>query len=173
MEQIISEINVMDKRIQRIKAQVALPTTDADIKEQMTQFMLAAEIESFQLQSGLKELDAQRLQLAEFFCEDPSTFKLEECFKVFQVFCDRFKAAAAENDRRRVQEEQSTLRRKHREEQLARKSRLSECCAQPISRFLWYYLINCCLGIVNHVCSEFSRNARFGFGQQSDGHEHV
>lgn len=126
VEQINSEINVMEKRIQRIKTQVALPNTDADIKVQMTQFMQAAEIESFQLQTGLKELDAQRLQLAEFFCEDPSTFKLEECFKVFQVFCDRFKAAAAENDRRRVQEEQSTLRRKHREEQLARKSRLSE-----------------------------------------------
>lgn len=116
----------MDKRIQRIKAQVALPNTEADIKAQMTQFLQVAEIESIQLQTGLKDIDALRLHLAEFFCDDPATFKLEECFKVFQCFCDRFKAAAAENDRRRLQEEQSTLRRKHREEQMARKARFSE-----------------------------------------------
>lgn len=126
VEQINSEINVMDKRIQRIKTQVAAPKTDADIKAQMTQFLQAAENESFQLQASLKEIDALRLQLAEFFCEDPASFKLEECFKVFQCFCDKFKAAAAENDRRRVQEVESTLRRKQREEKQSRKARLRE-----------------------------------------------
>lgn len=115
----------MDRRIQRIKAQVSQPATDADIKAQMSQFLVAAEIESFQLQSALAELDAQRVKLAEFFCEDPATFKLEECFKVFHVFCERFRQAAADNERRRVQEEQLTVRRRHREEQQARsKARL-------------------------------------------------
>lgn len=78
------------------------------------------------LQRGMKEVESLRLQLAEFFCEDPASFKLEECFKIFQNFCDKFKQAVNENERRRVQEEQATIRRKQREEQLAKRARQSK-----------------------------------------------
>lgn len=67
-----------------------------------------------------------RKTLAEFFCEDPATFKIEECFKIFHGFCVKFKQAVAENERRRIQEEQASARRKQREEQLAAKKRSSE-----------------------------------------------
>lgn len=79
------------------------------------------------LQRGMKEVDALRVQLAEFFCEDPGTFKLEECFKIFHNFCEKFKQAVHENERRRIQEEQATLRRKQREEQLAKRAKQSLC----------------------------------------------
>ena len=69
----------------------------------------------------MKELDIVRIQLSEFFCEDPGTFKMEECFKIFQNFCEKFKQAVKENEKRRVQEEQANLRRKLREDQLAYK----------------------------------------------------
>lgn len=77
------------------------------------------------LQRGMKEVEALRIQLSEFFCEDPSSFKLEECFKIFHNFCEKFKQAVNENERRRVQEEQATIRRKQREEQLAKRARQS------------------------------------------------
>lgn len=75
------------------------------------------------LQRGMKEIETLRLQLADFFCEDPGAFKLEECFKVFQSFCDKFKQAVSENERRKVQEEQAVFRRKQREEQLKKRQR--------------------------------------------------
>lgn len=85
-----------------------------------------AEQEVSTLQHDLQELELVRKTLAEFFCEDPSTFKIEECFKIFHGFCVKFKQAVAENERRRIQEEQANARRKQREEQLAAKKRSSE-----------------------------------------------
>lgn len=73
------------------------------------------------LQRDMGELESVRKSLADFFCEDPAAFKLEECFRVFHGFCNKFKQAVLENERRRLQEEQVAARRKQREEQLAAK----------------------------------------------------
>lgn len=98
----------------------------------MSDFLHSAEHKVQMLQRGMKEVEAIRLQLAEFFCEDPNSFKLEECFKIFQSFCEKFKLAVNENERRRLQEEQATIRRKLREEQLAKRSRQSQA-GTPVS----------------------------------------
>lgn len=66
--------------------------------------------------------------LSDFFCEDPGTFKIEECFKIFHGFCVKFKQAIAENERRKLQEEQAIARRRQREEQLATKRRQRKFC---------------------------------------------
>lgn len=98
----------------------------------MSEFLLAAENKVENLQRGMKEVELLRLQLAEFFCEDPKTFKLEECFKIFQSFCDKFKQATYENERRRLEEEQAIIRRKLREEQLTKRARQSQA-GTPVS----------------------------------------
>lgn len=48
----------------------------------------------------LQELKRRRLELRkegnaliDFFCEDKDTFKLDECFRIFQDFCMKFKKA--------------------------------------------------------------------------------
>ena len=46
-----------------------------------------------ELQEDLKDIDSLKLELADFFCEDASSFKLEECFNVLNTFCARFKKA--------------------------------------------------------------------------------
>lgn len=76
------------------------------------------------LKRDMEELEEVRRSLAEFFCEDANSFKLEECFRVFQQFCQRFKQAIAENERRRTQEEQALARRRQREQQLTAKKRM-------------------------------------------------
>lgn len=86
-----------------------------------------AEQEMAQLKRDMEELEGVRRSLAEFFCEDTSAFKIEECFKIFHQFCQKFNQAIAENERRRVQEEQVLARRKQREEQLLARKRLREC----------------------------------------------
>uniref|UniRef100_A0A182QQ11 FH2 domain-containing protein n=1 Tax=Anopheles farauti TaxID=69004 RepID=A0A182QQ11_9DIPT len=121
VEQISNEVNAIDNRIKKIKKQIELPKTDEDIKFQMEEFLSAAEQEVVMLQRALKQLEAMRLQLAEFFCEDMATFKMEECFKIFHNFSEKFQHAVKDNEKRRVQEEQATLRRKQREETLRRR----------------------------------------------------
>lgn len=88
--------------------------------------MQAAKSEVSVLQSGMKQVEAMRLKLSDFFCEDAATFRLEECFKIFQNFCDKFRQAVKENERRQQQEQQAILRRKQREEQMARRAKQSK-----------------------------------------------
>lgn len=85
-----------------------------------------AEQEMAQLKRDMEELEGVRRSLAEFFCEDTNTFKIEECFRIFHQFCQKFNQAVAENGRRRIQEEQVLARRKQREEQLLARKRLCE-----------------------------------------------
>lgn len=110
------------------------------------------------LQRALKQLEAMRLQLAEFFCEDMGTFKMEECFKIFHNFSEKFQHAVKDNEKRRVQEEQALIRRKQREETLRRR----QCKASeagrgkcPVASYYTDYF---------SCCSESTRNARVRFG---------
>ncbi|XP_011866481.1 PREDICTED: uncharacterized protein LOC105561273 [Vollenhovia emeryi] len=132
IEQLTNEFNSLDTKIKKIKNQIQLSSTEIDIQEQMAQFLQMAEQEMAQLKRDMEELEGVRRSLAEFFCEDTNTFKIEECFKIFHQFCQKFNQAVAENERRRIQEEQILARRKQREEQLlARKRLLSNQAETP------------------------------------------
>lgn len=37
------------------------------------------------LKKDMDEVEVMRKSLADFFCEDPASFKLEECFKVHTI----------------------------------------------------------------------------------------
>jgi hypothetical protein len=52
-----------------------------------------AKEEMEELTVDLKEMEELRLELAKFFCEDDTTFKLDECIKIFNAFCEKFKKA--------------------------------------------------------------------------------
>lgn len=80
-----------------------------------------AEDEIKLLHDAMNELEKVRVRLSDFFCEDSTQFKIEECFKIFYHFCEKFKSAIKDNEKRRTLEEQAVLRRKQREDQLAQK----------------------------------------------------
>lgn len=82
--------------------------------------MKMAESKLTEIGVAIKEVEALRLQLAEFFCEDSATFQLEECFKIFQNFCSKFRSAVKENERRRLMDEQKLMREKQQLEKRAR-----------------------------------------------------
>lgn len=136
MEQLNNEITALETRMKKISRQVDLPNTDNDIKIQMIDFLEAADCHIVRLQDGIQEIEALRLQLADFFCEERATFKLEECFKIFHNFSEKFKQAVQENERRRIQEEQAQQRRKMREEQLIRKRQSSNTPVSDIENSL-------------------------------------
>lgn len=129
IEQITKDIKDLDLPLQKLKAQIELPNTDEDIKQQMGEFLKSAESQIGHLKNGLNELESLRLALADFFCEDPPTFKLDECFKIFQTFCEQFKVAVKENERRKHSENRASLRQKQKEEEeLARKAKYGMYC---------------------------------------------
>ena len=57
------------------------------------------------MKKRMEELKQTKIDLAEFFCEDASAFKLEECYKSLASFCSKFKQAVTENVKRREQED--------------------------------------------------------------------
>lgn len=52
-----------------------------------------ADMRHADVEASLQELDTISKSVAEYFCEDPSTFKLEECCSIFHSFCERFERA--------------------------------------------------------------------------------
>ncbi|XP_018378457.1 PREDICTED: uncharacterized protein LOC108771055 isoform X2 [Trachymyrmex cornetzi] len=134
IEQLTNEFNSLDTKIIKIKSQIQFSSTENDIQEQMAQFLQMAEREMAQLKRDMEELEGVRRSLVEFFCEDTNTFKIEECFRIFHQFYQKFNQAITENERRRIQEEQVLARRKQREEQLlARKRLLNNQAEMPVS----------------------------------------
>lgn len=56
-------------------------------------FSQRADAKLAHLESSLQELSAVSNAVAEYFCEDPATFKLDECCAIFHSFCKRFDTA--------------------------------------------------------------------------------
>ncbi len=44
-------------------------------------------------EAAFKNLSAVSDSVAEYFCEDPTQFKLEECCSIFYSFCEKFNRA--------------------------------------------------------------------------------
>ncbi|XP_054636478.1 FH2 domain-containing protein 1 isoform X2 [Dunckerocampus dactyliophorus] len=72
---------------------------------------------------ALQDLKRRRLDLRkegnaliDFFCEDKDTFKLDECFRIFQDFCIKFKKAVKDNADRDQKEAARQRRLKELEE---------------------------------------------------------
>lgn len=73
------------------------------------------------MDSSVNQLESLRVKLAEFLCEDISSFKLEESFTTFYSFCELFSKAVEENKARKLLEEKNEARQKLKIEQEARK----------------------------------------------------
>jgi len=56
-------------------------------------YLQVAQRDMHDLNEDLKDVESLRLELADFFCEEENTFKLEDCFRTLQTFCDRFNKA--------------------------------------------------------------------------------
>lgn len=52
-----------------------------------------AEVCLAETETDLQELQSVSDTVAEYFCEDPSKFKMEECCSIFKSFCEKFMRA--------------------------------------------------------------------------------
>ncbi|KAG0729121.1 FH2 domain-containing protein 1 [Chionoecetes opilio] len=87
MEQLKGEMNQLDARIAKISKQLQASSTSPEIVKQMGNFLQVAANDLVSLKEGVEEVERVRLEVAEYFCEDAGSFKLEECFRVMYSFC--------------------------------------------------------------------------------------
>uniref|UniRef100_A0A673B689 FH2 domain containing 3 n=1 Tax=Sphaeramia orbicularis TaxID=375764 RepID=A0A673B689_9TELE len=104
-------ITEFEREVKKIKEVKLYSSREPDLLQQMETFLKRADAKVADVQRTLQELDGVSGAVAEFFCEDPATFKLEECCSIFHSFCKRFDTAVQENREREAAEQ----RRKHRE----------------------------------------------------------
>jgi len=88
VDSLATDIRGLDDKVCRLATSV--DTIGKDFKRQMEGFLQVARTDMAELSEDLKDAESLRLELADFFCEDERTFKLEECFRILQEFCDRF-----------------------------------------------------------------------------------
>ncbi|XP_042167170.1 FH2 domain-containing protein 1-like [Oncorhynchus tshawytscha] len=99
------------REVEKVKEAKMDASTQPELQLQMETFLMRAEARLADLQACLLKLNSLSQAVAEYFCEDPATFRLEVCCSIFHSFCERFNRAVQENREREAAE----LRRRQRE----------------------------------------------------------
>ncbi|XP_041463553.1 formin-J-like isoform X1 [Lytechinus variegatus] len=135
VDQLLADVKSLKEKVDNINEQVEAVTDS--YKEHMQLFLKTAKGELDVIDSMMKRVEEHKSELAEYFCEDASTFKLEECILTFKIFCEKFKKAITENETRVIQEKRAKQRQKQREEQkaatLKRKESIKKAPARSVS----------------------------------------
>ncbi|XP_051947354.1 FH2 domain-containing protein 1 [Xyrauchen texanus] len=96
------ELSTLSSRIHQMEEHIH---TDRELLTQMQAFLQSAGESLVDLRVSLDEMVNEGNTLIDFFCEDKETFKLDECFQIFQNFCSKFRKAVQENVERGMWEE--------------------------------------------------------------------
>ena len=140
VEQLRIEVTQLDNQIKKIQNQMNAPNTQSDVKNQTSEFLQYASKEVTVMKERMDMLAKTRIDLSEFFCEDPNACKLEECYKSLASFCAKFKQAVTENVKRREQEALAEQRRAQREvDEHHKKSKSGKSKSLPICRQLGFF----------------------------------
>uniref|UniRef100_A0A1I8NPT8 FH2 domain-containing protein n=1 Tax=Stomoxys calcitrans TaxID=35570 RepID=A0A1I8NPT8_STOCA len=96
IEQVMIDAKNMCIRVRNVKTQIELLPLDSDIRQKMGKFLTNAKDENENLKAFLNEVETMRCRLSEFFCENPTKFKLRDCFEAFATFAEDFKRSIDE-----------------------------------------------------------------------------
>ncbi|XP_053187077.1 FH2 domain containing 3 [Scomber japonicus] len=106
-EEVIADF---EREVKKIKEMKLYTSRQPGLLQQMETFLLRADAKLADVESFLQELNMLSNAVAEYFCEDPTTFKLEECCNIFHSFCKRFYTAVQENREREAAEQRHKRR---------------------------------------------------------------
>ncbi|XP_072240898.1 FH2 domain-containing protein 1 [Leuresthes tenuis] len=88
----------------RIKSLEEKVQGDQELLQQLDPFLQSSAQTLQDLKRRRLDLRKEGNALIDFFCEDKDTFKLDECFRIFQDFCIKFKKAVKDNMDRELKE---------------------------------------------------------------------
>ncbi|KAI7793844.1 putative FH2 domain-containing protein 1-like [Triplophysa rosa] len=101
------ELSSLSERVHQVQINIQ---TDDDLLTQLHSFLKSADEALVDLRLCRDVMVNEGNALIDFFCEDKETFKLDECFHIFQNFCSKFKKAIQENAERGAREESRSKR---------------------------------------------------------------
>ncbi|KAI5610056.1 FH2 domain-containing protein 1, partial [Silurus asotus] len=101
VESIEAEISSLSIRMQVLEQKIQ---EDAELLLQFNPFMQSSTQTLQNLKQCGLDLRKEGNVLIDFFCEDKDTFKLDECFRLFQDFCLKFRKAVKDNLERELKE---------------------------------------------------------------------
>ncbi|XP_031696230.1 FH2 domain-containing protein 1-like [Anarrhichthys ocellatus] len=90
---------------------------DTELLQQLDGFLQSATSSLSSLHDARQHLKKEGSELIDFFCEDKETFRLDDCFSIFNSFCSRFTGAVKENIEREAKEAARRRRLQDLEEQ--------------------------------------------------------
>ncbi|KAM7394496.1 hypothetical protein PAMP_021296 [Pampus punctatissimus] len=88
----------------RIKSLEEKVQGDPELLQQLEPFLQSSARTLQDLKRRRLDLRKEGNTLIDFFCEDKDTFKLDECFRIFQDFCIKFRKAVKDNTDRELKE---------------------------------------------------------------------
>ncbi|KAI2649363.1 FH2 domain-containing protein 1 [Labeo rohita] len=113
VDSIHEEFDALTRRVHQLQQNIH---TDDELLTQLQTFLQSATEALEDLRTSIDEVQKEGDALINFFCEDRDVFKLDECFRIFQNFCSKFKKAVQENVERGMWEESRRKRLKESED---------------------------------------------------------
>ncbi|XP_066444663.1 FH2 domain-containing protein 1-like isoform X2 [Eleutherodactylus coqui] len=114
--------NDLEALSQKLKGTRESLRDQPDLRHDIAPFLQVAEVELCEVLCALQSMRDARRALMDYFCEDESTFRLEEMCLVFTTFCAKFMSALQENREREKAE--------HRKERLEKRRSIASCSSQ-------------------------------------------
>ncbi|XP_077596085.1 FH2 domain-containing protein 1-like [Stigmatopora nigra] len=106
-DEVLAELERQEDKLKEVKLYV---DRHPYLQQEMGTFLMHCEEQLLALQASAHELEVLSCAVAEYFCEDPEYFKLEECCAIFHSFCRRFRTAVQENREREAAEQRRQRR---------------------------------------------------------------
>uniref|UniRef100_A0A3B3SW31 FH2 domain containing 1 n=1 Tax=Paramormyrops kingsleyae TaxID=1676925 RepID=A0A3B3SW31_9TELE len=107
VDNIEAELHSLQSRTASVEEKVQKNT---ELLQQVERFLQQSKKALEELSRSWLDLRREGNVLIDFFCEDKDTFKLDECFRIFQDFCQKFQKAVKDNQ----EQEQKEMARQRR-----------------------------------------------------------
>ncbi|KAK1786456.1 hypothetical protein P4O66_018150 [Electrophorus voltai] len=130
------------KKVREVQEVRNAADKQADLATQMKDFFKHAESGIAKTEDSFKRLNEITASVADYFCEDPGEFKLDECCLIFHSFCERFRRALQPSENFKVvfnifpqenmEREMAEVRRRQRErlESASKRRSIATCSAR-------------------------------------------
>lgn len=120
VEGLTTEVNQLKSGVEQLDKQIQ--KNDPSLNKYFADFIKEAKEQLIDLSSGIEEIHRYSSRLALHFCENESTFKVEDCLGIFSNFCQKVQIARKENEDRRRQEARAERLKRERDVQKIKKS---------------------------------------------------
>ena len=116
-ENLASELKQISQSVHKLQKQIK--GAPDDVKNQMKTFVQDAEDEIKAMEKGMKTIADLSRKLASHYCENETSFKVEELIETLKTFCCKIQQCQKENEQRSLQEEKAERRKKQQAEMIA------------------------------------------------------